>query len=90
MKRISIGIYVLFLSKFLFAGKYSEYESDPSILGGSTGSDDYILAIMFPFILIGSHVVAHFYKSDYYTPVKEVVIFIVISIGVMVYWSINN
>ena len=90
MKKYLIGIYFLFLSNFLFASKYSEYESDPSILGGSTGSDDYILAIMLPIIFIGSHIVAHIYKREYYTPVKEVVIFLVISIGVMVFWSLNN
>ena len=90
MEKIFIGLNVYLLSKLSFANKFSEYQSDPSILSGASGSDDYILAIMFPLIIIGSFAVAHIFRREYYTPVKEVFFFIVVSIGVMIYWALNN
>jgi hypothetical protein len=90
MKNIVFVLYSFLVCKTSFANKYSELQVDPSVLSGASGSDDYILALMFPFIFIGSVVVAQLFKSDFYTPVKEVIIFIVVSIGLMYLWAVNN
>lgn len=90
MKKIILVIYSLLICKASFANKYSELQVDPSVLGGASGSDDYVFAIMFPFIVIGAVVVAQLFKSNFYTPVKEVIIFIIISSLLMYFWAVNN
>ena len=86
-------ITTLILSIFIrlaYAGKYDEYQSNPSLLNGATGSDDIVLGIMVPTMFIGSVVVAHLFKTDYYAPVKEVVFFIIACLGITYFWAMNN
>jgi hypothetical protein len=73
-----------------FANKYSEYLPDPRILDGASGADDEVLVFMGSFIFFGSFLVAHIFGRESYTPVKEVSIFIVIGVGIMILWARYN
>ena len=90
MKFLITALIFFIFTRESFAGKYDEYQSNPNLLNGATGSDDIVLVIMVPTIFIGSFVVAHLFKSDYYTPVKEVIIFIIACVAITYFWAMNN
>jgi hypothetical protein len=90
MNRFFISFFLLLTNGIAFAGKYDEYQSNPNILNGASGSDDYVLAIMVMVLMIGSAVVAQLFKRDFYTPVKEVIIFIVICLAITYFWATHN
>ena len=72
MKKISTSIFLTLINSIAHAGKYDEYQPNPNVLNGASGSDDYVLVTMVTVLVIGSSVVAHLFKRPYYTPVKEV------------------
>jgi hypothetical protein len=86
----TIFIITLFVHKLSYANRYSEYQSDPNILRGATGSDDSVLATMVFVTFFGSFVVAYLFKREFYTPVKEVSIFILICIAITYFWAVSN
>ena len=53
------------------------------------GHSDNLFAFMFGWMFFGSFVVYELFKSPSYTPVKEVVIFILIGIGIGFFWMKN-
>ena len=74
-----------------FADRYTdEYQPDPSIISGASGSDDNAFAFMFFVTFVGSFFVAEIFKSEFYTPIKEVVIFILICLAITYLWLMNN
>jgi len=73
-----------------YAGRYDEYQPNPNVLNGASGSDDYVLVTMVTVIFIGSSVVAHLFKRPYYTPIKEVVIFIAVCLAIGYFWATHN
>jgi len=86
----TIFIITLFVHNLTYANRYSEYQSEPNILRGATGSDDTILVIMVAITFFGSFAVAHFFKRQFYTPVKEVIIFILSCIAITYFWAVSN
>ena len=83
-------IITLTIYEHSYANRYSEYQSDPNILRGASGSDDTILVIMVAITFFGSFAVAHFFKRQFYTPVKEVLIFILSCIAITYFWAVSN
>ena len=90
MKKISASIFLTLINSIAYAGKYDDYQANPNVLNGASGSDDYVLVTMVVVIIFGSFAVAHLSKRPYYTPVKEVVAFIVVCLAIGYFWVTNN
>lgn len=74
-----------------FADRYTdEYQPDPSTISGASGTDDSVFVFMFAMTFFGSFIVAYFFKSDFYTPFKEVVIYILVCFAITYLWLMNN
>ena len=89
MRKIAL-LLVMLTSRNVWGNKYSEYQSNPNILIGATGSDDTAFVVFFALIFFGSFAVAHFFKKKFYTPFKEVILYIVICIVIGYFWMMNN
>jgi hypothetical protein len=90
MLKVIITSFLCLINSIAYAGKYDDYQANPNVLNGASGSDDYVLVTMVTVIFIGSSVVAHLFKRPYYTPVKEVVIFIVVCLAIGYFWATHN
>jgi hypothetical protein len=91
MKKLLLMSLLMLSSIRSFADRYTdEYQPDPSMLSGTSGADDNAFAFMFFVTFIGAFVVADLYKSQFYTPIKEVIIFILICLAITYLWLMNN
>jgi hypothetical protein len=70
--------------------RYNDFQADPSILVGASGADDTALAVMVFITIVGGIIVKYLFEKPNYTPVKEVLIYVVVCIFVAYIWMVNN